>query len=151
MPMNTRQELGSFMNAVCFQYLRTYTEEVAGRAPIVAAGRTRGSDVVKALALPSVVTDPSTIQELLNNALGADGTRLCLIQSISLRDGGGYEVRLTEGACTMGQIADEPICAFTLGVFVGAIATLTGQRVTGREVECQACGAPMCVYHIDPI
>ena len=151
MTMNTRPELGSFMNAVCFQYLRIYTEEVAGRAPIIAAGRTRGSDVVKALALSGTVTDAGVIQEMLDGVLGANGTKLCLIQGITPRPDGGYEVRLTESACTMGQTASEPLCAFTLGVFIGAIAALTSQRMTGREVECQACGAPMCIYHIDPI
>lgn len=151
MSSNTRQELGSFMHAICFQYLRLYTEEVAGRAPIVAAGRKRGADVIEGLGLMGKMTEASQIQAKLDQVLGAEGTKLCLIQSISHRADGGYEVRLIESACTLGQTSSEPLCAFTLGVFVGAISALTGQRMTGKEVECQACGDPMCVYHIDLI
>lgn len=138
------------MHAVCFQYLRIHTEELADRAPIIAAGRKRGADVIESLGLTGKLTDASKIQEQLSPVLGAEGTRLCLIQSIAPR-GQGYEVRITEGACTMNQTSDAPLCAFTLGVFIGAISALTGQRMTGKELECQACAAPMCVYHIDPI
>lgn len=151
MSTNTRSQLGPFMNAVCFQYLRINTEEVAGRAPIVAAGHKRGQDVVDNLGLRGKVTDPGTMHDILDSALGAEGTRLCLINSIKELGGGSYEVRLSEGACTMGQSVEVPICAFTLGVFVGAIAALTGQRMLGKETGCQACGDPQCVYVISPV
>jgi V4R domain len=148
---NQRQELGPFMHMVCFQYLRTYTEEVTGRAPIVAAGRKRGYDVIEGLRLLGSTTDPELIRTQLNKSLGMEGTKLCLIQSISTKPNGGFEVRLTDGACTGGVTSDEPVCAFTLGVFVGAMHGITGVRMTGRETECQASGAPMCVYQIDPV
>jgi V4R domain len=148
---NQRQELGEFMHMVCFQYLRTYTEEVAGRAPIVAAGRKRGYDVIEGLGLLGSTSDPAQIYAQLNATLGAQGTKLCLIQRITVKPNGGFEVTLTDSACTGGVTADEPICAFTLGVFVGAFHALTGVRMTGHETACQACGAPMCVYQIDPV
>lgn len=150
MTTNTRANIGPLMNVVCFQYLRTYTEDVAGRAPIIAAGRKRGLDVVESLGLVGALTDPRQIQAKLDEVLGVKGTKLCLIQNIT-RNGESYEVRLTESACTVGQTSTEPLCAFTLGVFIGAISALTGQRMTGREIECQACGAPQCIYQIDPL
>lgn len=149
--VNQRQELGEFMHMVCFQYLRTYTEEVAGRAPIVAAGRKRGYDVIEGLGMLGATSDPEQIRTQLNKSLGAEGTRLCIIQSITTKPNGGFELRLTDGACTGGVTSDEPVCAFTLGVFVGAMHGLTGMRMTGRETECQASGSPMCVYQIDPV
>lgn len=146
-----RPILGDFMSLVCFQYLRLITEEVADRAPIVAAGRKRGYDLVEQLGLLGSSQDGALIRERLDAALGAEGTRLCLIQSVTGLPEGGYEVRITESACTAGQRSSEPICAFTLGVFVGAIHAITGIPVRGREVQCSACGGDTCVYQIVPV
>lgn len=147
----SRPTLGSFMNMVCFQYLRVGTEEVAGRAPIVASGRKRGYDLVESLGLLGKSMEPEVIRKQLADALGADGTRLCLVQQISRKDNGGFEVRIEESACTAGQHTSEPLCAFTLGVFIGAIHGITGVRMVGTETSCTACGGAQCVYQIDPV
>lgn len=151
MGSNTRAVLGSFMDAVCFQYLRINTEETAGRAPIVSAGRKRGYELIESLGLMGSNPEASVIQAKLDAALGANGTRLCLITSITRNANGSYEVRLVECACTMGQTSTEPLCAFTLGVFIGALHAISGTRMTGRETACQAMGAPECIYQIEPI
>lgn len=151
MATTMRPTLGDFMSLVCFQYLRMITEEVADRAPIIAAGRKRGYDLVEQLGLLGSAHDGAVISEKLGAALGAEGTRLCLIQSITALPEGGYQVRITESACTAGQRSSEPICAFTLGVFIGAIHGITGIPVRGREVQCGACGADACVYEIVPV
>lgn len=147
----TRPTLGSFMSMTCFQYLRIGTEDVAGRAPIVAAGRQRGYDLVESLGLLGSTADADVIQKKLDAALGAEGTRLCLIKAVTKKPNGGFEFRLTETACTTGQQSSEPLCAFTLGVFVGAVHAITGQRVKGVETACTACGSDECVYQIDPV
>jgi len=147
----TRPTLGASMSLICFQYLRTFTEEVAGRAPIVAAGRQRGYNLVEGLGMLGATTDSAVMHERLAQALGAEGTSLCLVKSIQAKPNGGYEVRLTEGACTAGQSSSEPVCAFTLGVFIGAIHGMTGTRMQGVETTCSACGGAECVYQIDPI
>lgn len=146
-----RPNLGSFMHAVCFQYLRLYTEEVAGRAPIVAAGRKRGYDVVEGLGMMGSTQDPEGIKAKLSPILGEQGTRLCNIEHIVARPEGGFELHITESACTAGQTSSEPLCAYTLGVFVGAFHALTGTRMTGRETKCQACGDHGCTYIIEPV
>ncbi len=146
-----RPTLGPFMSLVCFQYLRLGTEDVADRAPVVAAGRQRGYDVIQQLGMVGSTSDPEVIQEKLDGALGLNGTRLCLIDSITTLPNGGYEVRLHEGACTAGQVSDTPHCAFTLGVFIGALHAITGTRMKGREIQCCACGADQCIYLIEPI
>jgi hypothetical protein len=146
-----RPTLGSFMSLVCFQYLRIGTEEVADRAPVVASGRQRGYDLIEGLGLLGTTTDGETIRAKLDEALGVNGTRLCLVNSIQLKPNGGYEVRISEGACTAGQVSSLPHCAFTMGVFIGAIQALTNTRVKGVETECCACGASQCIYQIDPV
>jgi hypothetical protein len=151
MTSNERPTLGNFMSLTCFQYLRVGTEEVAERAPIVASGRKRGYDLVEGLGLLGSTQDASVIATKLGAALGAQGTKLCLLQSITNLSAGRYEVRLTEGACTAGQSSSEPLCAFTMGVFIGALHAITGQPMKGRETFCCACGADECVYLIESI
>jgi hypothetical protein len=146
-----RPTLGPFMSLVCFQYLRLGTEEVADRAPVVASGRQRGYDLVEGLGLLGSIQDGEAIRAKLDEALGVNGTRLCLVKSIQAKPDGGYEVRISEGACTANQVSSQPHCAFTMGVFIGAIHALTGSRVKGTETQCCACGADECIYQIDPV
>jgi predicted hydrocarbon binding protein len=151
MTTTSRPTLGNFMSLVCFQYLRVGTEDVADRAPIVSAGRKRGYDLVEELGLLGSTADAALIQRKLAEALGADGTRLCLVTSVTANTAGGYEVRIREGACTAGQVSPEPLCAFTMGVFIGALYAITGKPMRGQEVACCACGAQECIYQIEPI
>ncbi len=151
MTATLRPDLGDFMSLICFQYLRQVAEETAGRALIITAGRQRGHDLAEQLGLLGVSQDAAVLHERLDTALGIDGTRLCLIQSITVNDNGGYEVKIREGACAAGVTSSEPFCAFTMGVFIGAISAMTGQRMLGKESECCASGAQACVYQIDPV
>lgn len=146
-----RPTLGSFMSLTCFQYLRVGTEEVADRAPIVASGRKRGFMLVDSLGQQGRVQDAAEMQRMLAAALGEEGTRLCLVQRVTSLSPARYEVRITEGACTTGQTASEPFCAFTMGVFIGALSAFTGIPMRGRETECCACGAAECVYVIESV
>jgi predicted hydrocarbon binding protein len=151
MTATLRPELGDFMSLICFQYLRQVAEETAGRALIITAGRQRGRDLAEQLGLLGASQDAAMLREKLDTALGGDGTRLCMVQSVTPKDNGGYEVKVAEGACPAGVTSSEPFCAFTLGVFMGAISAMTGQRMLGKESECCATGAHTCVYQIDPV
>lgn len=151
MATNERPTLGNFMSLTCFQYLRVGTEDVADRAPIVASGRKRGYDLVEGLGLLGSTQDPAIIAKKFEEALGVNGTRLCKVNSVTSTANGGFEVHITEGACTAGQTSSEPLCAFTLGVFIGGLYALTGKQMSGRETNCCACGAPECVYIIEPV
>lgn len=151
MTTDARPTLGGFMSLTCFQYLRVGTEDVADRAPIVASGRKRGYDLVEGLNLLGASNNTAVIAGKLGDALGANGTRLCLVDSVTLLGTGRYEVRISEGACTAGQSSSAPLCAFTLGVFIGALHAITGTPMQGRELECCACGASRCVYLIEAL
>ncbi|EFO79271.1 hypothetical protein OSCT_2852 [Oscillochloris trichoides DG-6] len=112
----------------------------------------RGQDIVKGLGLEGKVQSAADIQQHLAKILGIDGTRLCLVQKVVAKDNGGFEVHITEGACTAGvHDAPEPHCAFTMGVFIGSISSFTGKRMTGKETMCTGMGAAECVYQIDPL
>jgi predicted hydrocarbon binding protein len=45
---------------------------------------------------------------------------------------------------------DEPMCVYTLGVFVGAVQAIVGRPMQGVELACQATGSPFCHYEIRP-
>lgn len=139
------------MSLTCFHYLRHGAEDNAGRALVIAAGRQRGQDLVESLGLLGAAQDAQVIRQKLDAALGVDGTRLCLVRSVVAKENGGYEIRISEGACTAGVTSAEPYCAFTLGVFIGAIGAISGRRMLGRETTCTAMGNAECVYQIDPI
>lgn len=147
----TRPTLGPMMSLTCFHYLRGVAEDTAGRALVIAAGRQRGLELAEALNLSTSSQEASLIKEKLGAALGAGGTQLCLVDMVAAKPNGGYEVQISEGACTAGVTSSEPYCAFTLGVFIGAITAITGRRMLGRETECSAMGGAKCVYHIDPL
>lgn len=147
----SRDTLGPYMHGLCFQYFRSFAEEVAGRAPIVAAGRKRGWDVAVSNGWTNSDMDPAELAKKVGDILGINGTRLCIVKSITATPEGGYEVRITEGACTAGVTRDEPECAFTLGVFVGACSAVKGEPLFGKETTCAAMNGEECVYLINPL
>lgn len=144
-----RPELGGYMSAECFRYLRTYAEETAGRGLIVMAGKQRGlslEDYLKNLG----PDDTAAITSTLNSILGKEGTRLCLVDDVK-NIGNGYQVTISESACSSGMKTSEPNCAFTMGVFVGAMEIVGKHRLTATETECVAMGHDHCVYKLENI
>ena len=139
-----RPTLGSYMSIECFRFLRFGAEDTAGRALIVSSGKQRGhslSDILGGLS----ANDTAAITQRLSDVLGVDGTRLCLVHDVSKTDD-GFTVRISESACASGLKADEPVCAYSLGVFIGALEVITGTRIHGRETECTATGYDQCLY-----
>jgi predicted hydrocarbon binding protein len=49
---------------------------------------------------------------------------------------------------TFGQIADEPICWFTLGLLQAALAWSAGEELDIEEIACGAVGAEACEFRI---
>jgi hypothetical protein len=136
--------------ATCLQQLRIHTEDLAGRGPVLGAGRLRGLSVIADLGLQGSRLDDEKLHRLFIDTFGVEGTRLCLVTGVSSDESGTYVVQLVEGACTHLQQATEPFCAYTLGVFVGAVQAVTGVVMQGTETSCEAMGDPMCTYVIRP-
>lgn len=142
-----RPTLGAYMSVECFRYLRLGAEDTAGRAIVVSAGKGRGHSLEDALKGVSP-DDEAQITSTLSKILGLEGTRLCLVESVKKTDS-GYDVTISESACATGMTSDEPICAYTLGVFIGAMEMITHKRIYGQEVECVAAKGQNCVYKLD--
>jgi predicted hydrocarbon binding protein len=142
-----RAKLGSYMSIECFRYLRFGAEDTAGRALIISAGKQRGHSLKDFLKDVST-EDVDKVQKTLTALLGLDGTRLCLVEKIS-RTTNGFEVLIAESACCSGSTAEEPVCAYTLGVFIGAFEVISGKRMMGTEPECNATGHTHCLYRIE--
>lgn len=150
MPVNARSVLGPLVATTCLQQLRIHTEELVGRGPVLGAGRLRGQGIIVGLGLQGSRLDDDTLFRLLADTFGVEGTRLCLLTRLASDQAGGYVVQLQEGACTHLQETTEPMCAYTLGVFVGALQAVNGVVLQGTETECQAMGDPSCTYLIRP-
>jgi len=135
-----RPTLGPFMSVLCFRYLHDDAEDLAGRALIVDAGRQRGQDIVEQLGKMGSNQSTAEIQKELQEALGPNGTRLCLVQSVQEKENGGYEIHSTECA--------SPI--YTLGVLIGSISAFTGKTMLGKDTDIQTNGDGGQIYHIDP-
>ena len=148
MAVNTRPTLGPLVAAECLQQMRLHFEDLAGRGPVLGAGRMRGAGLIESLGHAGSKPSDDVAKKLLADALGIDGTRLCIVTEFTSNDDDEFVVKLVEGACSFEQNTDTAMCAYTLGVFIGAIGSLIGHTMTGKETECQAAGDDTCTYKI---
>ena len=131
-----REELGEFSSVVCLKAIITGMEDILGdRATAIAltnAGRIRGRRVAEGLE----AGDGAALEALtrrLAEALGAGGTRLCLVDSIE-REGDAIVARTRETVCSEGEPpGSERRCTYTLGVVWGALEHLLGVRLRGTH------------------
>jgi predicted hydrocarbon binding protein len=137
------------MSAECFRYLRQYAEETAGRGLIVQAGKQRGFSLADALKKIDA-GEEAQITEMLGQILGKEGTRLCLVDSVS-KTAQGYRVQVSESACSTGMKTSTPNCAYTMGVFTGALEVITQRRFNPTETQCVACGDAHCLYELETL
>lgn len=146
---NGRSELGPFVAAECLQLMRLHVEDMVGRGPLLGAGRMRGAGLIDTLGFRGSQPSIDVAAKQIAEALGPDGTKLALVDDIT-EENGVYTVTIHEGACSFNRQSDEPMCTYTLGVFVGAIGAMIDQTMSGKEIACQAMGDDHCVYKIQP-
>ena len=98
------------------------------------AGRMRGKALATSLGLGSRDITLKEARDLLRQALGPEGTKLCLVDSIE-QDGDRYVVRLSETICSAGepQGSDRQL-TFTLGAVHGALEVVTRKRFRGKQI-----------------
>jgi hypothetical protein len=128
------------VSARSFRYLSDDAEELAGRALVIDAGRQYGHDIMEELGVIGSHQNANDIHKEVSEAMGPNGGKLCLIQSLEEHSDGGFEVHATECACV----------TFTLGALIGAISAVTGQTMLGKEAADDASGNSMA-YHIYPL
>ncbi len=134
---NLRPELGDFVSIIGFRALLDGLQEALGeKAALIAAisaGKARGKDLSQSLGLTGMEPDKATL--LIQQALGINGTRLCLIDKIETADN-GYRVYCREAACSAGDTTGSPRkLSFTLGVVQGILESMMSKRLRGKQVE----------------
>jgi hypothetical protein len=133
-----RPELGDFSSIVCFKAVIVGVEEALGEKAaaiaFLAAGRLRGKKLAKDLNLSNANLPLDQVAILLNKALGSDGTRLCLVDSI-LEVDETYQVFCRETVCSAGEPqGSNRNLSFTLGAVQGALEEVTQKRLRGKQI-----------------
>lgn len=131
-----RQELGDYSSIVCFRALVIGVEKALGdkaaMIALVSAGRGRGKQLVEQLGLGQMPISEAV--PALQQALGAEGTRLCIIDKVE--EGDTLKVYLRETICSSGEPQGSPrVLSYTQGAIQGALEALTGLRLRGKQIE----------------
>jgi predicted hydrocarbon binding protein len=133
-----RPELGDFNSIVCFKAVVVGMEQALGEkvamVGLLAAGRLRGREVAKSLAIPpEKAQDAEFLRSALDSAIGKNGTRLCIIDKIEMEDR-KIRVSVSETVCSAGEPQGSPrVLSFTMGAIQGAIEALTGRSLKGVQ------------------
>ncbi|MBE9108820.1 hypothetical protein IQ273_05235 [Nodosilinea sp. LEGE 07298] len=150
-----RSELGDFSSIVCFRALVVGTEEVLGEKAaaiaLIGAGRRRGRQVAEQLGIAAKAMPLDELVNILQSALGKDGTRLCIVEKI-VETGETILVYCRETICS----ADEPEgsprkLTFTLGAVQGVMESVTGKRLRGKQIESVLRGSAFDVIEFEVI
>ena len=136
---NLRPELGDFVSIIGFRALLNGLQEAVGEKTAlvvaIAAGRLRGKELTESLGLAGTEPDLHKATFSLQQALGVDGTKLCLIDKIEVLDK-GYRVYCRETICSAGEAqGSTATLSFTLGAIQGALESMMNKRLRGKQVE----------------
>lgn len=150
-----RPELGDFSSIVCFKAVVVGVEEALGEKAaaiaLISAGRARGKQVAAELGLTGSQTALEDIAPIVNQALGKDGTRLCIVDKIAT-EGETIKVYCRETVCSAGEPQGSPRClTFTLGAVQGVLEQITGKRLRGKQIESVLRGGTHDVLSFEAI
>ncbi|MGC1392746.1 MAG: hypothetical protein WA828_00600 [Coleofasciculaceae cyanobacterium] len=136
-----RPELGDLSSIIFLKAIIIGVEDAIGdktaAIAMISAGRKQGKTLAKARNLDNKSGSVSIteIQEILNQILGKDGTRLCLIEKIE-QEGDVFKVYSKETFCSAGEAEGSPRkCTYTLGAIQGFLEVLLGKRLQGKQTE----------------
>ena len=134
-----RKELGDFSSVVCFKAVITGVEDTLGPdgAAVVftRAGRVRGHNLARSLGVSNSSVEPAKIAELLDGAIGKNGTCLTGVASV-VKEGENYVVDCYDTVCSAGEPqGSDRKCTFTLGAVQGALEEITGQMFYGEQTD----------------
>jgi predicted hydrocarbon binding protein len=136
-----RPDLGDFSSIVCLKAIVVGLEDALGEKAamiaLVAAGRKRGKQLVESLGLANAAggLTMEEIQFKINEAIGKEGTRLCVVDKI-IQVGDIYQVYTKETVCSAGEPQGSTRnCTYTLGAIQGVMETLFGKRLRGKQTD----------------
>lgn len=151
----TRPQLGNFSSIVCFKYVILGMENALGEKAtaisLIAAGRARGKKLAQELGLIGQSLNLDDAAHKMSQALGKDGTRLCIIDKIE-QEGDLIKVYTAEAVCSAGELAGSPRkCTFTMGAVWGAMEEVMGKRLHGVQTESVLQGGMYDVFEFTPM
>lgn len=136
-----RPELGDFSSIIFLKAIIIGVEDAIGdktaAIAMISAGRKQGKILAQERNLDNKSGSVSLekIQEILNEILGKDGTRLCLIEKIE-QEGDVFKVYTKETFCSAGESdGSTRKCTYTLGAIQGFLEVLLGKRLQGKQTE----------------
>ncbi len=151
-----RGELGDFNSIICFRALITGIEDaLGGRAAMIAllaAGRSRGRQLAKELGLSGLSGNFNEISDLMNNVLGVNGTRLCIIDKIESAEDDTILVYCRETVCSAGESpGSSRELSYTMGAVQGVLEEVTGKRLRSKQVSSVLRGGTHDVVQLTPM
>lgn len=136
-----RPELGDFSSIIFLKAIIIGVEDAIGDKTagiaMISAGRKQGKILAQErnFANKSESISLEEIPEILNQILGKDGTRLCLIDTIELVEN-TYKVYCKETFCSAGESeGSSRKCTYTLGIIQGFLEVVLGKRLQGTQTE----------------
>lgn len=150
----TRPELGEFSSIVCLKSLIVGVEETLGskatEVALIAAGRSRGRKLAQELKMIGTSEELNDIAQKMAQALGKNGTRLCVIHKI-IQEDNVIKVYTSETVCSAGEPQGSPRkCTFTLGAVWGALEDILKKRLDGKHTESVLRGGKYDVFEFTP-
>ncbi len=136
---NSRPELGDLISIIGFQALLNGIQEAVGEKTAmiaaVAAGRARGKQLAESFGFTGTEPGLDKITLALQEALGVNGTRFCLIDKIEAV-GNGYRVYCRETIGSAGAVqGSSGKLSFTLGAIQGTLESIMNKRFQGKQLE----------------
>ncbi|MEH1842447.1 MAG: hydrocarbon-binding protein [Nostoc sp.] len=155
MPDLFRKELGDFNSVKCFKAAIVGMEETLGEKAtaiaLTSAGRARGKKLAEDLGLVEASISLDDAAQKLGQALGKEGTRLCIIEKI-ITDGDVIKVYTSETICSSGEAPNsERKCTFTMGAVWGALEQVLDKRLRGVHTESVLRGGTHDVFEFTPL
>jgi len=136
-----RPELRDFSSIIFLKAIIIGIEDAIGdktaAIAMISTGRQQGKALAQErnLANKAASVPLEEVQEILNQILGKDGTRLCLIDKIE-QSGEVYKVYCKETFCSAGESdGSSRKCTYTLGAIQGFLEVLLGKRLQGKQTD----------------
>ena len=150
-----RKDLGDFSSVVCFKAVITGVEDTLGPdgAAVVftRAGRVRGHNLARELGVSNSSVEPQKIAEMLDGAIGKNGTCLTGVKSVT-KEGDNYIVDCYDTVCSAGEPqGSDRKCTFTLGAVQGALEEITGQTFYGEHTDSVLRGGQYDRFVFSPL
>lgn len=150
-----RAELGDFSSIVCFKALIVGAEEALGgkaaAITMIAAGRSRGRQIAEQLNIKGSNASSEELVPLLQEALGKNGTRLCIVDKIEHTDE-SITVYCRETVCSAGEPQGSGRkLTFTLGAVQGCLESAFNLRLRGKQIASVLAGDAYDVIQFEVI